>query len=90
MKKASLLITFSLISLISVFAQNPTVGIWYSTWYSNYGKYIWTESHGVGSSNQFLGDMNGDGKDDAIVYFSGTGSWNVALSDGISYSGYFV
>jgi len=67
---------------------SSTVGIWYSTWYTNNGHYIWIDGHGVGSNNQFLDDVNGDGKDDAIVYFGNAGAWYVALSNGNCYPGY--
>jgi hypothetical protein len=34
--------------------------------------------HGDGSTNRLLADVNGDGRADAIVYFSNDGSWYVA------------
>ena len=48
----------------------------------------WITGHGAGSSNQFLADVNGDGKADSIVYFAGDGSWYVALSNGSGFNGY--
>jgi hypothetical protein len=38
---------------------------------------LWTSGHGYGSSNQFLGDVTGDGKADAVVFFW-NGNWYVA------------
>lgn len=64
-----------------------TTGIWYSTWYANKGKYIWAAGHGQGSTRQMLGDVNGDGKADAVVYFA-DGSWYVALSNGAGFNAY--
>lgn len=88
MKKFFLILVF-LCGPYSVLRSQPaTVGIWYSTWYISNGKYNWIDGHGVGSNNQFLKDVNGDGKDDAIVYFDNTGTWYVALSTGSSYSQY--
>lgn len=66
---------------------NPSIGIWYSTWYAKEGNYIWVSGHGVGSQNQLLGDVNGDGKDDAVVFFS-NGTWYVATSNGNGFNGY--
>ncbi len=59
-----------------------TTGIWYSTWYANEGRYIWSRDHGVGSSVQMLGDVNGDGRADAVTYSASSGNWYVALSNG--------
>lgn len=75
--------------------QFPSVGIWYSTWYANEGKYIWKEGHGIGSKKQMLGDVNGDGLDDAVVFFdkdeSGwRGRWFVALSNGNGFDDFFL
>ncbi len=47
----------------------------------------WITGHGVSSSNQLMGDFNGDGKADAAIYVASSGSWYVALSTG-SYFGY--
>jgi hypothetical protein len=66
----------------------PQTGIWYSTWYAKEGNYIWTSGYGVGSSSQMLGDVNGDGKDDAITYFGKTGEWYVGLSNGSGFNSY--
>ena len=49
---------------------------------------LWISGHGATSNNQFLADVNGDGKNDSIVYFSSTGEWYVSLSDGIKFLPY--
>ena len=64
------------------------IGIWYSTWYAAHHHYLWLEGHGVGSRNQFLGDVNGDGKQDSVVFFDSNGKWYVGLSTGDGFSGY--
>jgi hypothetical protein len=43
--------------------------------------------HGVGSSNQFLADVDGDGKADAIVWNSTTSDWYVASSNAVHFNG---
>ncbi|OGX68648.1 MAG: hypothetical protein A2189_01195 [Paenibacillus sp. RIFOXYA1_FULL_44_5] len=60
------------------------VGIWYSTWYAKQPAINtnWITNFGTGSSNQFIGDVDGDGKDDAVIFNSSNGSWQVALSNG--------
>lgn len=68
-------------------SYNPTVGIWYSTWYAKEGPYLWIDGHGYGSVGQFLEDVNGDGKDDAVICFE-NGDWYVALSTGAGFGGY--
>lgn len=40
----------------------------------------WIHGHGVGSTNQMLADVNGDGKADATAFFS-NGSWSVATTN---------
>lgn len=88
MKKNFLMLILTIGSFSSLFSLTSTVGIWYSTWYIMNGHYIWIDGHGSGSNNQFMGDVNGDGKDDAIAYFGNSGAWYVALSNGINYPGY--
>jgi hypothetical protein len=39
---------------------------------------LWKSGHGSGSTAQLLGDVTGDGRADAVVFFDGTGSWWVA------------
>lgn len=74
-------------SQLSTNIQKQT-GIWYSTWYANKGAYHWITGHGIGSSSQMLGDVDGDGKDDAIVYFAQTGEWYASLSNGNGFNGF--
>ncbi len=89
MKKTLLLFGCAL-WILPMFAQNGLTGIWYSTWYVHKGNFVWLTGHGSGSNNQFLADVNGDGKDDAVVYFSSmsSGSWYVALSNGSTFNNY--
>ncbi len=47
----------------------------------------WIRSHGIGSTNQFVADVNNDNRADAIVFFKGAegserGDWYVAYSNG--------
>jgi len=66
----------------------PTVGMWYSSWWSKRAPVplTWINGFGVGSSNQLLGDVNGDGMDDAVVVVASTGAWYVALSSGSGFT----
>ncbi len=67
------------------------IGIWYRNWYSAEAHYRWIRGHGVGSSNQLLADVTGDGKADAVVFFASgpnAGSWYVAPSTGAEFPGY--
>lgn len=80
-----------ILSLFVTHVYGKMAGIWYSTWYTKNGNYIWIEGHGAGSQNKFLADVNGDGKDDAIVYFDilgYEGNWYVAFSDGTKFQSY--
>ncbi len=87
MKKLFLLAMTATMAFGPLSAQNGLTGIWYSTWYVHNGQYTWHNGHGVGSTKQMMGDVNGDGKDDAIVFFS-SGDWYVALSNGKTFNGY--
>lgn len=49
----------------------------------------WVSGHGFGSTTRFLADEDGDGKDDAIAFFDGPGSWYVARSTGTAFGSYF-
>ncbi|GGD98691.1 FG-GAP-like repeat-containing protein [Paenibacillus nasutitermitis] len=62
------------------------VGMWYATWYSKVPAVNndWLTNFGGSSLKQFVGDVNGDGKDDAITFNSG-GTWNAALANGTSF-----
>jgi hypothetical protein len=54
---------------------------------------LWMSGHGVGSSNQFLADVNGDGMADAAVFFGAgslAGNWYVALSNGAAFGPYYA
>lgn len=87
--RVSLLSFFSIIIGIAVAAQSAaaatlTVGMWYSTWYAKKPAVVstWATGLGSGSTNQLVGDVNGDGKDDAVVFTGAAGTWTVALSNG--------
>ena len=60
-------------------------GIFYSTLFAKTDVYNRLSGFGAGASQYFLKDVNGDGKDDAVAYFS-NGDWYVALSDGIHFT----
>ena len=68
--------------------DDADVGIWYSTWYAKEPSILqtWSVGFGTGSDNQFLVDMNRDGKDDAAVYYAGNGSFRVAISSGTCFT----
>jgi len=42
----------------------------------------------VGSNRQLLGDVNGDGRADAVVYFGSNGSWYVSRSTGSAFGAF--
>lgn len=91
MKKIFLLtslLAFAATSCINLNAQGKTdVGMWYSTWYADVPSIntTWITNFGADASNWFIGDVNGDGKDDAVI-FKSDGSWWVALSNGNGFS----
>ena len=68
-------------------ADDRDVGIWFSTWYYQHRVTLWSAGHGVNSSKQMLGDLNGDGTSDSIAFFASTGNWQGALSDGTVFGG---
>src|SRR4051794_25156021 len=68
-------------------AHAQLTGIWYSTWYSHKGNYVWIQGHGWNSGRQFLADVTGDGKADAVVFFPQDGCWYVAESTGSYFGG---
>jgi hypothetical protein len=49
----------------------------------------WTCGHGIGSTWQGSGDINGDGRDDSFVFFDQDGYFYVALSSGSGFGGYY-
>ncbi|WP_304066965.1 discoidin domain-containing protein [Pedobacter glucosidilyticus] len=85
MKKILLLFIVCL-SVIVAFGQ-PTekkTGIWYSTWFTNQGNYDWLKNSTFKTNTFLLGDVNGDGKDDAVSCSEDT--WYVGLSTGELFS----
>lgn len=90
MKKTSMLsISIFVICIFALFTSQVKalaaidVGIWYSTWYSKLSTINtdWITNFGGSSLNQFVGDVNNDGKEDAVT-FNGSGIWNIAISNG--------
>lgn len=65
-------------------------GEWYVALSRGGGKFnnhsLWLSNHGIGNSTQFLADADGDGRDDAIIFFPGEGLWFVSLSLGDAFS----
>lgn len=59
-------------------------GIFYSTLFAKSAPYKRLSGFGTGASHFFMKDVNGDGKDDAVAYFS-NGDWYVAVSDGTNF-----
>lgn len=45
----------------------------------------WIEGFGDGSTEQFLADVNGDFRQDAVIFRGDTGVWGVALSSGSAF-----
>lgn len=46
----------------------------------------WLRGSAAGASRQLLADVTGDGKADAVAFFSASGSWRVATSTGSAFS----
>ena len=46
----------------------------------------WRTGIGISSTNQLVGDFDGDGKDDICSFFDGSGNYEVALSTGSSFN----
>lgn len=67
-------------------AEFGDVGIWYATWYSKVDvpQPVWLQGFGAGSDAQFVADVNGDGKADAVTFDGG--EWRVALSSGTQFA----
>jgi hypothetical protein len=65
-------------------------GYWYvglSNGVNGFGGFTpWITGFGTSSNQRMLGDVNGDGKVDAIYYTKSTGTWNVALSSGAGFT----
>jgi hypothetical protein len=77
--------------------SNPNGGNWYTAISKGreeifYNSEPWSAGHGYMSDNQFVADVTGDGKADAIVFFNGInpngGNWYVATSNGIKCNNY--
>ncbi len=78
------------------FGSGGLAGNWYTALSTggSFGPYYgqWMSGHGIGSSNQFIADVNGDGKADAVVFFGSSGlagNWYVALSNGGAFGPYY-
>ncbi len=67
-------------------SRGTTSAIWYSTWYANEGKYNWITDFGAGAAALAVGDVDGDGKVDALTYSPSGSVWQVALSTGDGFS----
>ncbi len=69
------------------FVSGSLAGNWYVATAKSSGGFDtftqWKSGFGAGTSKQILGDVNGDGKADAIAYLNG--KWDVALSGGSSF-----
>ena len=48
----------------------------------------WATGQGVGTTDQFLADVDGDKKADLVTFDRATGNWNVSKSDGAKFGGY--
>lgn len=65
-------------------------GDWYVALAKKGGKFekhsLWLSGHGIGSNNQFVADVDGDSRADAVIYFAREGIWFVSRSEGNSFS----
>lgn len=90
MKKLVLLLTLGFVFMVgfskaSTYAADSTsVGMWYFTMYAKTPPIVtdWRTGFGSSSNNQFIGDISGDGKEDAVIFTSSTGTWAVGISNG--------
>lgn len=64
--------------------SNTQIGMWYATWYAKVPEINtnWISNFGTDGSNHLIGDVNGDGKEDAVVFKSSDGAWQAAVSNG--------
>jgi hypothetical protein len=77
-------------------AGGDFVGAWYVSLSGSSANSCWRTGHGANSTSQMLGDVNGDGKADAVTYFHNitvsnvayTGAWFVAISNGSGFNNY--
>lgn len=72
-----------LLSASDVLAQRNS-GIFYTTIFAKTNPYKRISGWGASADNYFLKDVNGDGKDDAVIYTK-TGKWQAAFSDGVNF-----
>ncbi len=71
--------------MTTMLCQAKQAGIFYSTLYAKTIEAEWAKGFGGDASAWYLIDVNGDGMDDAVVYYAGgerKGQWWAALSDG--------
>jgi len=65
-------------------------GDWYVALSRGNGKFanhtLWLSGHGIGNSQQFVADVDGDRRADAVICFPEQGIWFVSLSTGSSFS----
>ncbi|MGV8878176.1 MAG: FG-GAP-like repeat-containing protein [Sphingobacteriaceae bacterium] len=78
-----IVISFVIITVNSYGQHNA--GIFYTSILAKEAPYKRVSGFGQNGADYFLKDVNGDGKDDAVVYFN-SGKWHTAISDGINFS----
>ncbi|MGL4400814.1 MAG: hypothetical protein ACRCXD_13160 [Luteolibacter sp.] len=76
-------------------AFRKTEGSWYVAVSDGTGfaaPVLWNTGNGVGSDFQFLGDVDGDGKSDAIISWRNfnNGDWRAGLSSGSGFGGFSI